>query len=209
MKGLEDLASVCREGVDKVFYGVRFIRSRPYSRIAALVFKSCGLPTITEILESKEPREIYEYLVQHGITSPGYITIYRGGSDIRPGDWVAIEYDYASEYGKVYEKRVSTDDVIWAGTYEKEFYYVPKEMRCRWKGIEDFCNDVLNDPPEEKEGGRLKWMEEHFEEYLITKIIDAVVTVIVTFMIVKMFEPYLTQSTLAAQASIQALLKRV
>ena len=57
--------------------------------------------------------------------------------------------------------------------------------------------------------GRLKWIEEHFEEYLITKIIDAATTILITFMIVKMFEPYFKSSSLAAQAAIQAMLKRV
>jgi len=40
------------------------------------------------------------------------------------------------------------------------------------------------------------------------KIIDAVVTIIVTFMVVRLFEPILTQSSLAATAAIQALIKR-
>jgi len=61
----------------------------------------------------------------------------------------------------------------------------------------------------EGEGGRLKWIEEHFEEYLVIKIIDAVTTIIITFMIVKIFEPYLKSSSLAAQAAIQAMIKRV
>jgi len=59
------------------------------------------------------------------------------------------------------------------------------------------------------EEDRLEWIEEHFEEYLITKIIDAVTTILITFMIVRLFEPYLRQSSLAAQAAIQAMLKRV
>lgn len=57
--------------------------------------------------------------------------------------------------------------------------------------------------------GRLKWIEEHFEEYLIVKIIDAVTTIIITFMIVRLFEPYLRSSSLAAQAAIQAMVKRI
>jgi len=60
-----------------------------------------------------------------------------------------------------------------------------------------------------EEGDRLKWIEEHFEEYLVIKIIDAVTTIIITFMIVKIFEPYLKSSSLAAQAAIQAMIKRV
>jgi len=60
-----------------------------------------------------------------------------------------------------------------------------------------------------EEKDRLKWIEEHFEEYLIVKIIDAAVTIIVTYMIIRLFEPYLTQSSLAAQAAIQAMVKRI
>ena len=56
---------------------------------------------------------------------------------------------------------------------------------------------------------RLKWIEEHFEEYLVIKIIDAVTTIIITFMIVRLFEPYLKSSSLAAQAAIQAMIKKV
>jgi len=56
---------------------------------------------------------------------------------------------------------------------------------------------------------RLKWIEEHFEEYLVIKIIDAVTTIIITFMIVRLFEPYLKSSSLAAQAAIQAVVKRI
>jgi len=59
------------------------------------------------------------------------------------------------------------------------------------------------------EEDRLKWIEEHFEEYLAAKIIDAVVTIIVTFMVIRLFEPYLAQSTLAAQAAVQAMVKRI
>jgi len=59
------------------------------------------------------------------------------------------------------------------------------------------------------EEDRLKWIEEHFEEYLIMKIIDAAVTVIVTFIIIRMLEPAISQSVLASQAVVQALLKKV
>ena len=59
------------------------------------------------------------------------------------------------------------------------------------------------------EEDRLRWIEEHFEEYLVIKIIDAVTTILITFMIVKIFEPYLKSSSLAAQAAIQAMIKRV
>ena len=60
-----------------------------------------------------------------------------------------------------------------------------------------------------EEGDRLKWIEEHFEEYLVIKIIDAVTTILITFMIVRLFEPYLRSSSLAAQAAIQAMVKRI
>jgi len=60
-----------------------------------------------------------------------------------------------------------------------------------------------------EERGRLDWLKEHFEEYLVLKIIDVAITVLVTVMVIKLFEPYLTQSTLAAQAAIQAVIKRV
>ena len=56
---------------------------------------------------------------------------------------------------------------------------------------------------------RLKWIEEHFEEYIALKIIDAVVAVVVTFIVVKLFEPVLRASPVAAQAAIEAAVRRV
>ena len=61
----------------------------------------------------------------------------------------------------------------------------------------------------DKRENELEFIEEHLEDYIILKIIDVVTTVLITFMVIKMFEPLFSQSTLAAQAAIQAMLKRV
>ena len=170
---------------EKLEYGVKFIRSRPYSRISAITYKGCPDPeegryTITMILEMKEPREVYEYLVSHGITRPGRITIYRGGSPIKPGDWVAIDPDYAREYGKVYALDVTTDDVIWAGTDVREYYYVPRSVQC-----------VFRTPVELWEYARkekLRENEQSLADLLRKKYISAFIGVIVVVFVMKMVE---------------------
>ena len=60
-----------------------------------------------------------------------------------------------------------------------------------------------------KRENELEFIEEHLEDYIILKIIDVVTTVLITFMIIKMFEPLFSQNTLAAQAAVQAMLKRM
>lgn len=164
-------------------YGVKFIRTRPFSRISAITYKGCPNPeegryTISMILEFKEPREVYDYLVRHGVRI-GKITIYRGGSPIKPGDWVAIDPSYASEYGKVYALDVTTDDVIWAGTDVKEYYYVPKSLQCRFRTPKEFWEFVHKEKPEE---------EIDIGEMLGKKVISAIIGTIVAVFVVKMVE---------------------
>lgn len=71
------------------------------------------------------------------------MTVYRGGSDIRAGDWVALEREYASFHGTpVYTKVVPPKDVVWAGTYEKEWYYVPSHLVGRFKSLKEFWEAI-------------------------------------------------------------------
>jgi len=63
------------------------------------------------------------------------VTIYRavpeGITEIRPGDWVALDRHYAGTHsrgGAVLSKRVPADDVAWAGTDKNEYYYVPRKI---------------------------------------------------------------------------------
>lgn len=66
------------------------------------------------------------------------VTIFRGApgfaEGIRPGDWVALSKSYAKQHlvsrkdAKIFELRVPSEDVVWAGTDENEFFYAPKEL---------------------------------------------------------------------------------
>jgi len=66
------------------------------------------------------------------------VTIYRGvpnhleNPEIRAGDWVALYRGYAGEHGTgetgsnvIISKMVPAVDVVWAGTDENEWFYVP------------------------------------------------------------------------------------
>ena len=46
---------------------------------------------------------------------------------IRPGDWVALTREYASQLGRgrILEMRVPAEHVYWAGTDEFEWFYTP------------------------------------------------------------------------------------
>lgn len=61
------------------------------------------------------------------------ITIYRavppGVTQIRPGDWVALDRGYAAELGRgrILKKTVPLRHVMWAGTDEHEWFYVPHD----------------------------------------------------------------------------------
>jgi len=113
---------------------VSFKRTRPYSRIQAITDTE-EYDSVKDILEGKY--KIADITVEKYVKNipleNNKIRIFRGGSEIRPGDWVALEYDYAEEHGTpVYTMLVPTKDVLWAGTYKKEFYYVPEEIQGRF-----------------------------------------------------------------------------
>lgn len=61
-----------------------------------------------------------------------HVTIYRtvpeGVTSIQPGDWVALSRSYAQSMsrGRVLSVRVPARDVVWAGTDENEWFYVPE-----------------------------------------------------------------------------------
>jgi len=55
----------------------------------------------------------------------------------------------------------------------------------------------------------LEYVEEHLEDYILLKIVDAIVAVAVTMIVLKLFEPFLKQGDMLAHAAIQAVIKRV
>jgi len=60
-----------------------------------------------------------------------FVRVYRsvphGVTEIRPGDWVALTYDYAKWHGRghVISMMVPLHHVMWAGTDINEWFYVP------------------------------------------------------------------------------------
>jgi len=140
---LADLVEIARkESLEEFLNNIRFTRTRPYSRIAAI----CREEYITlEDVCSKGPSEprYSEMGVLYSYARPWCgkkeVTIYRGGSEIRPGDWVALEKEYAESHGTpVYELKVPLSDVVWAETDVKEWFYIPKRLQGLFKSPEEF-----------------------------------------------------------------------
>ena len=139
---LEDLAEIARrESLDEFMYHISVTRTRPYSRIAAICRES--FITLEDVCSKGPTEPPYSQLrILYDYAKPWCdkaVTVYRGGSDIKPGDWVALERGYAEFHGTpVYELKVSPGDVVWAGTYEKEWYYIPKHLQGLFKSAREF-----------------------------------------------------------------------
>lgn len=90
-------------------------------------------------VEGMIPPENYRKMGHDG----GAATIWRSmpsGKDIRPGDWVSLSKAHASAHrrhisdgdsdmGLKSLSRVLPSDIYWAGTDEREFFYLPKAWR--------------------------------------------------------------------------------
>jgi len=167
---ISDLAEIVRRecrNFEDLLNNIRYVRTRPYSRIAAIVFDSVAAPTLKDVCEHgpSTPRYseiglLYSYVKKLGICGKPKVTVYRAYTEeIKPGDWVYLERRCAEEHAEihgysVYEKEVSPEDVIWAGTSEEEWFYVPKKLQGYFTSLEDFWNSVVGDPEErvEEEG---------------------------------------------------------
>jgi hypothetical protein len=143
---IEDLIEVAKkESLDEFIYNISVTRTRPYSRIAAICLEE---PITLEEVCSKGPVEpIYsEIAMLYGYAKPWCdkkVTIYRGGGEIKPGDWVALEEEYARAHGEpVFKREVPASDVVWALTYEKEWFYVPKKLQGVFKSSREFWERV-------------------------------------------------------------------
>ena len=173
---IEDLAEVARShrSFDEFQYYVSIVRTRPYSRIHALIEPEGGFVTLEDVCKGRlkwAGKPLEDYVYAKGVWAVGRnpdatgrkfckpkITIYRGGSEIKPGDWVALEEEYARGHGEpVYRLTVPWTDVVWAGTYEKEWYYVPKHLQGVFRSLEDFWKLAHSNPSEK--GERLKELE--------------------------------------------------
>jgi hypothetical protein len=151
-KELADLVEIAKkESLEEFLNNIRLTRTRPYSRIAAI----CKEEYITlEDVCSKGPSEPRhsEIGVLYSYARPWCrgreVTIYRGGSEIKPGDWVALEREYAESHGTpVYELKVPLSDVVWAGTDVKEWFYVPKRLQGLFKSPEEFWRACREQKP--------------------------------------------------------------
>jgi len=142
----EIVAREC-QSFDDLLFKVRFIRTRPYSRLVAIIHAASHYPSVKDFCGGLGEREVVEYVKRLGLCGKKEITIYRGGSDIRAGDWVALEPREAKWYAEryktpLYSKRVSPEDVIWAGTDPAEWFYVPKHLVGKFSCLKDFWDAV-------------------------------------------------------------------
>lgn len=86
---------------------------------------------LSNIAEAMPPEHLHPVVKRLLRDRASQVTIYRGvplGVDeIRPGDWVSLTPDYASQHGAghVISRSVPVSDVAWAGTDKNEYYFVP------------------------------------------------------------------------------------
>jgi len=131
-------------------------QSRVYTRIAALLTPDDGFLTLDEVCKGTDVsggKIVKDYVFGRGpyskirakdTTAIGFcdndkITVYRGGSVIKPGDLVVLENSYADYMGKpIHSKTVSPTDIVWSRNVEKEWYYVPEKLQNRFFYPEDF-----------------------------------------------------------------------
>lgn len=76
------------------------------------------------------------------------------GTHIRPGDWVAIDGEYARRHlrgdsTQIVTTTISLEDLLWAGTDENEFFFAPKELAkpdesSLWDAIQATSADDIN-----------------------------------------------------------------
>jgi len=194
-KEVEDLAETVRRecrSFEDLLEKVRTLRTRPYSRVAAIVYKSSA-PTLKEVCEKgpSEPRYseigiLYEYVSRLGVCGEPEVTIYRAAREpIAPGDWVYLERSRAEDFAeylgvKVFTKRVRPEDVVWAGTSPDEWFYVPRELQGYWKDLRDFWRSVTDPPGEHQEKKRkleeirrrLRELRRRIERWAMYKIAD-------------------------------------
>lgn len=139
---MKDIAKTVREeckSLDELHFNISIKRTRPYSRLAAIVLSAPETLTLAEYCRGKGETEVVNYVRWVGACRKPEVRIYRGGSEILAGDWVAFEFSYAESHGTpVYEKTVPLEDLVWALGYEKEWYYIPHHLVNYFKSIEEF-----------------------------------------------------------------------
>ena len=84
-----------------------------------------------------------------------HLQVYRGlpnGADIRPGDWVALDRNYAQLHVRDEDTQhvrslelVSPSDIAWAGTDENEFFYLPAAWRIAADSDADYLRRLSDE----------------------------------------------------------------
>lgn len=147
MKDLaETIARECKT-FDDLLYKIRVVRTRPYSRLVAIISAAQHYLTVKDYCDGKGEKELVEYVGKLGLCGRKLITIYRGGSDIRVGDWVALDPKIAKWYAEryntpIYSRQVPPEDVVWAGTDPTEWFYIPKHLAGKFSNLREFWDAV-------------------------------------------------------------------
>jgi len=140
--------------------------ARPYSRLSAIIVHAPKAYTLADVCEGKAEREFAEaamiYLRLRNLSDicrKPLVEIHRGGKDIRAGDFVALEYEYAEVFGEVRSLTVPKRDVVYAYTGVAEWFYVPYHLVGYFKGLEDFWNTIMRT---KLNRGRYAWLKEKY-----------------------------------------------
>ena len=87
------------------------------------------LPNIHKIIPREQMRKVHYY---GGPKVTIYRSVPKGVTEIRPGDWVTLDVNYAKQHGRgsVVSRTVPAKDVMWAGTDMNEWFYVPTGQKA-------------------------------------------------------------------------------
>lgn len=86
---------------------------------------------------------------------PAMPSIHRGlpaGRRIRPGDWVAMDRGYALEHARRENSQPAVDslsrvlrqDIYWAGTDMREFFYLPQAWRAQGVSVDEYLRGLTH-----------------------------------------------------------------
>jgi uncharacterized protein len=133
-------------------FHAKMLREMPglVERIKHLISESeeYRLDRVNQVL----PKENFQKMGFKG----GLVSVWRAlptGSEIRPGDWIALNESYARKHAKsntskhqAFETKkldlVSPEDIYWAGTDENEFFYKPRAWRKDCLSIKDYFQSL-------------------------------------------------------------------
>ena len=140
-----------RASRDTVTLGERLVaclRSQPWTETEAWIQANCDWHGLHERLRRLRNVDVDYRLDRMHLAVPGGLlghlgdrlnarSVFRGlpaAHQIRPGDWVALDHDYAVAHQRDGGRVASLDmvdpgDIYWAGTDTSEFFYLPRAWR--------------------------------------------------------------------------------